>query len=293
MSDVSMAVAGDGFTLDVLGKPGASGEPCLALMHQYIEGWYSTPDLKVESHSRQTGSGNFQTTDDRVLYESRTVTAHVLAYGRNRDEVVAWAGRLHRAVGGIVTATVTDGGVSTWVRGYCQINFDAEHYEDAMPGTLTVVCDDPRRYGEMHCRSLSAGGTHSGALQWSGDAPRGLVWPTSFGDSGGTAPSLTVAENAGTATAYPVVEAVGFPSGFELVSDGPSGQSVLRYGASVGSAPLVLDCLSRTASVGGVDVTRDLTARGFPSIPPSGPVRLSVVAPGTGTVSVSWHDTYI
>ncbi len=294
MSATTMDVAcADGTVVHVVGEPTSADAPCLTLLHEYIEGWYSSPDLKVESHSRQTGDGNFSTPDDRVLYESRTVTAHVMAHGPSRAEVVAYANSLHRALSGNVTVTVEDDGLATWARGYCQVAFDADRYRDAMPGTLTVVCDDPRRYGEMHCRSLSAGGTHSGALQWSGDAPRGLVWPTSFGDSGGTAPSLTVAENAGTATAYPVVEAVGFPSGFELVSDGPSGQSVLRYGAPVGSAPLVLDCLSRTASVGGVDVTRDLTARGFPSIPPSGPVRLSVVAPGTGTVSVSWHDTYI
>jgi len=141
----TMDIVGDGFSVHVLGRPGPSGEPCLALMHDYIEGWYSTPDLKVESHARQTGDGNFQTPSDRVLYESRTVTAHILAYGRNRDEVVGWATRLNRTAGGLVTVTVHDGGASTWARGYCQLNFDAAHYEDAMPGTLTVVCDDPRR----------------------------------------------------------------------------------------------------------------------------------------------------
>lgn len=285
----------DGTTLTAYERfPGAAREPTVFLAREgWVEGWYSSPDLKVEATARQTGHGNFPAPDDRVLYESRTVTVHLTCWGGTREASVALASSWSRALAQSVTVTVDDGGLPTWARGYCQLAWESDWSPAGLRGTLTVVCDDPRRYGERHGRSLAAGGTHSGALQWSGDAPRGLVWPTSFGESGGTAPSVMVAENRGTATAYPTVDAVGFPSGFELVSDGPAGQAVLRYGAPVGSVPLVLDCLSRTASVGGVDVTRNLAARGFPSIPPSGPVRLSVVAPGSGTVSVSWHDTYI
>lgn len=284
----TMDVAGDGFSIHVLGRPGPSGEPCLALMHQYIEGWYSTPDLKVESHARQTGDGNFRTPDDRVLYESRTVTAHVLAYGRNRDEVVEWAGRLHRAVGGTVTVTVTDGGVSTWVRGYCQLNFDAEHYEDAMPGTLTVVCDDPRRYGAARSAVLAPAGP-SGGLVFHAGEPRGLVWPLSFGD-GSPSAQRAVLVNEGTARAYPVLECAGVDAGFSVLDADGRGVTCASTG---GWQPLVLDCLSRTATVAGVDRTRDLRRRDFFSVPPGGTLALSLHGTARGSVTCRWHDTYI
>lgn len=284
----TMDVAGDGFSIHVLGRPGPSGEPCLALMHQYIEGWYSTPDLKVESHARQTGSGNFQTPDDRVLYESRTVTAHVLAYGRNRDEVVAWAGRLHRVAGGTVTVTVTDGGVSTWVRGYCQLNFDAEHYEDAMPGTLTVVCDDPRRYGTARSAVL-APAKASGGLTFDAAEPRGLSWPLSFGD-GAPSTQRAVLFNGGTAAAYPVLECSGVDAGFSVLDGDGRGVTCAAAG---GWQPVVLDCLSRTTTVAGVDKTRDLKRREFFSVPPGGTLALSLHGTARGSVTVRWHDTYI
>ena len=284
----TMDVTGDGFSLHVLGRPGPSGDPCLAFMHQYVEGWYSTPDLKVEAHGRQTGDGNFQTPADRVLYESRTVTAHVLAYGRNRDEVVAWAETLHRAVGGLVTVSVSDGGRTTWARGYCQINFEADHYEDAMPGTLTVVCDDPRRYGAARSAVLAPAGP-SGGLVFHAGEPRGLVWPLSFGD-GSPSAQRAVLVNEGTARAYPVLECAGVDAGFSVLDADGRGVTCASTG---GWQPLVLDCLSRTATVAGVDRTRDLRRRDFFSVPPGGTLALSLHGTARGSVTCRWHDTYI
>ena len=57
--------------------------------------------------------------------------------------------------------------------------------------------------------------------------------------------------------------------------------------------PVTLDCLSRTASVAGVDASRLLSARGFPSVPAGGEVTLALTGTGTGTVAVEWRDTYI
>lgn len=286
----TMDIVGDGFSVHVLGRPGPSGEPCLALMHDYIEGWYSTPDLKVESHARQTGDGNFQTPSDRVLYESRTVTAHILAYGRNRDEVVGWATRLNRTAGGLVTVTVHDGGASTWARGYCQLNFDAAHYEDAMPGTLTVVCDDPRRYGTAVRQGYASTSPEGlGGLVWSSDAPRGLAFPLGFGDVARSHSVCTVL-NGGTATAYPVITFGGGNPADLRIAD-PSGRQLRYQGPN--EAPVVFDCLSRTAACFGVDRTRYVSARGWPEVPPGGSLTLSVMNSGGGYIEVACRDTYI
>lgn len=288
MSDVSMDVVGDGFSIHVDGRPGPSGDPCLALMHEYIEGWYSTPDLKVDVHPRHTGNGNFQTPADRVLYESRTVTAHVLAYGNGRDEVVEWATKLNRTAGGLVTVTVFDGGVSTWARGYCQLNFDASHYEDAMPGTLTVVCDDPRRYGTRRSGTVVPAVVGSG-LRFEGEG-EALRFPVYFGEAVGGEALLM--ENAGTATAYPTITVRG-AEGPVVTCDGCAEPLSFQTG-SVNGAELVVDCLNRTVTAGGADAGRLLATRGFPSIPPGGSVSITVTDPDPGcTAEVVWHDTYI
>lgn len=58
-------------------------------------------------------------------------------------------------------------------------------------------------------------------------------------------------------------------------------------------APLVLDSLTRTATVLGVDVTRALTARDFPTVPAQGSATIAANADGTGTATITIRDTYI
>lgn len=289
MSATTMGITcPDGTVVHVLGEPSLGGGPCLTLLHEYIEGWYSSPDLKVEAHARQTGDGNFATPDDRVLYESRTVTAHVMAHGPSRADVVAYANSLHRALSGNVTVAVDDDGVSTWARGYCQVAFDADRYRDAMPGTLTVVCDDPRRYGAARSAVLAPAGP-SGGLVFHAGEPRGLVWPLSFGD-GSPSAQRAVLVNEGTARAYPVLECAGVDAGFSVLDADGRGVTCASTG---GWQPLVLDCLSRTATVAGVDRTRDLRRRDFFSVPPGGTLALSLHGTARGSVTCRWHDTYI
>ena len=55
----------------------------------------------------------------------------------------------------------------------------------------------------------------------------------------------------------------------------------------------MVDCLSGTASVNGVDVTRNLTSRDMPEVAPGGTERVALVSPGVGSVSVEVRDTYI
>ena len=291
----------DGTVVHVLGEPSLGGGPCLTLLHEYIEGWYSSPDLKVEAHARQTGDGNFATPDDRVLYESRTVTAHVMAHGPSRADVVAYANSLHRALSGNVTVAVDDDGVSTWARGYCQVAFDADRYRDAMPGTLTVVCDDPRRYGEFRGAYASSAPDGPGALRWADGGPRGLVFPISFGDVAEAATACSL-HNAGTATAHPVIAFTGaqtadvrIPWSASVETDWgrrDMGSGELRYQGPTGGL-VVFDCLSHTASVAGVDRTRYVTGRQWPAVPAGGDLSLSLVCDSAGHIEAHIEDTYI
>jgi hypothetical protein len=42
-----------------------------------------------------------------------------------------------------------------------------------------------------------------------------------------------------------------------------------------------------------VDVTRNVTQRGFPTVPAGGSITLSLSAEGIGTIEVDSRDTYI
>ena len=69
--------------------------------------------------------------------------------------------------------------------------------------------------------------------------------------------------------------------------------------ASVGCAqpvygvPLVLDCRARSATVGGLDVSRRLKSRGFPSVAPGGTLSVVLRTGGSGWVDCSVHDTFM
>jgi len=45
--------------------------------------------------------------------------------------------------------------------------------------------------------------------------------------------------------------------------------------------------------MGGVDVSRLLTRRGFPSIPAMGSLSVQLMSPGSGWATVSVRDTYL
>lgn len=280
----------DGTTLTAYERfPGSAREPTVFLAREgWVEGWYSSPDLKVEATARQTGHGNFPVPDDRVLYESRTVTVHLTCWGGTREASVALASSWSRALAQSVTVTVDDGGLPTWARGYCQLAWESDWSPAGLRGTLTVVCDDPRRYGAARSAVLAPAGP-SGGLVFHAGEPRGLVWPLSFGD-GSPSAQRAVLVNEGTARAYPVLECAGVDAGFSVLDADGRGVTCASTG---GWQPLVLDCLSRTATVAGVDRTRDLRRRDFFSVPPGGTLTLSLHGTARGSVTCRWHDTYI
>ena len=255
-----------------------------------VKGWFETPQAKVSLSERAGGDGAFPVDPSAVLYSARTVTVGVMAAGPDSDAVAAHRRRLLALAHRIVPIVVRDGAEETQAEGYVEVEWGKVRRTRAQVSTLTIVCPDPRRYGTTPHRAYLSPGAAAGALAWHADAPHGLLWPLSFGDGGAVANVATL-RNDGTSAAYPTITASGDMAGLVLTDVGTGAQ--LAWDGHVGAQPVVLDCLSRTASVAGVDASRLLSARGFPSVPAGGEVTLALTATGTGTVCVEWRDTYI
>lgn len=278
-------VSGAAGTVTLMGTGAAAG-----LHMSSLEGWYGTPDGKWSLTERKLGDGAFGLLPEQVTYSSRTVTIGGFALGASRAEVVAGLGALRALAHGVVTLSVADGGAETFARGALSLEVDKGWSATSAGFTLTVVCPDPRRYGTTPRRAWLSPGASAGALGWHADAPHGLLWPLSYG-GGGAGANVATLRNDGTSPAYPVITASGDMGGLVLTDTATGAQ--LAWDGHVGAQPVVLDCLSRTASVAGVDASRLLSARGFPSVPAGGEVTLALTATGAGTVCAEWRDTYI
>ena len=255
-----------------------------------IEGWWSTPESKVESTERGQGHGAYPVEGPSVLYSARTVTVHLSALADGRDALLATMGELNSMCSQAARIRVADAGSDTYADGYVDsVEWQAERDRRTATGSLTFVCPDPRRYTTAaQVEQLVPGSGASGGLVF--DAGGCMEWPVSFGGEA-SAQNVCTLENRGTATAYPVIRVQGdFPDGLRL-SDGAGGE--LFYAEPLSMQPLVLDCLTRTATVRGVDFTRNVASRGFPEVPPGGSVTLALLSAGTGSVEVELRDTYI
>ena len=269
-----------------LGPPG--GAP--GLHASGLAGWYGTPDGKWHLTERQLGDGAFAIEPSQVAYSSRTVTVDGYALGRTRAEALSSLAPLGAMAHRLVSIAVDDGVAETYATGALTAEVGKGVRGGAVTFTLTVVCPDPRRYGTTPHRAYLSPGASAGALAWHADAPHGLAWPLSYG-GGGARANVATLRNDGTSVAYPIITASGDMDGL-VITDTATGAQ-LAWDGHVGAQPVTLDCLSRTASVAGVDASRLLSARGFPSVPAGGEVTLALSATGSGTVGVEWRDTYI
>lgn len=285
MSKLSISLAANGRTLDL----GQTHDGAAGLFVNSLEGWWGTPSAKVELTERSSGDGAHAVTDDAVLYSARTVSIGVTAYGSGRGQVAAAMNGVLWFAHRVVDVTVDDGEAQTRASGYVEVEFDGDVALGMHKGTLTIVCPDPRRYGTERVASIVPTGDAGGGLLYE-DGAGYLLLPIQFAGGAPTGNSATLA-NEGTSTAYPIITVEGsFPAGVTITHAG--GQ--LAYTAPIGlGAPLVLDSLTRTASVLGVDVTRALTRRDFPAVHAGGTVTISALAEGTGTVIATVRDTYV
>ena len=118
---------------------------------------------------------------------------------------------------------------------------------------------------------------------------KGLSYPLSYGTAGADS-NVALLLNHGSSTAFPVLTVTGsFPSGIQIQWGG----NALQYDGAIGAVPLILDSRSQTASMGGVDVSRNLSRRDFPTVPAAGSVSLRLMSAGTGWVTAVCRDTYI
>ena len=285
MDALTVTIDGGGIAAR-LGPPG--GAP--GLHASGLAGWYGTPDGKWDLTERQLGDGAFAIEPSQVAYSSRTVTVDGYALGRTRAEALSSLAPLGAMAHRLVSIAVDDGVAETYATGALTAEVGKGVRGGAVTFTLTVVCPDPRRYGTTPRRAYLSPGASAGALAWHADAPHGLAWPLSYG-GGGAGANVATLRNDGTSTAYPTITASGDMDGL-VITDTATGAQ-LAWDGRVGAQPVVLDCLSRTASVAGVDASRLLSARGFPSVPAGGEVTLALSATGSGTVGVEWRDTYI
>lgn len=260
----------------------------VASTRQALSGWYSTPDEKVESTERQSGHGAFNVTSDMVLYSSRTVTIDLLALGLTRNEIIDLIEDIQPFAGQIVKVRVKDAKRDTYATGYLTTQWASGRYDYFATCTITIVCPDPRRYANSaRTAVLTPMFYTNGGLMFDDNAC--LMWPVQFygeTESGNTA----ILYNNGTTTAYPTITVSGsWPSGVILNTS----QGQLWYKAAISWQALKIDCKTRTASINGVDVTRNFASRDFPSIKPGGNVRFSCLSGGTGSITLSVRDTYL
>lgn len=254
-----------------------------------LAGWWSAPELKVETTERQTGDGAHDVDEANIHYAARVVTLEWVAMGANRAAVLASAAKLSQLTSKLATLRVVDADRDTYAIGYVRPQTDPAWDGTEQAGTLTITCPRPERLSTSPRQILLWPATAgAGGLSY-GPAVEGLEYPLSYGQQP-IARNAGALINAGTAKAYPVITANGpFPGGVSVNCGG----QLLAYSQPVGDVPLVLDSRTRTATIGGLDVSRRLTARAFPTIPAGGSVGISLLSAGAGWIACQVHDTYI
>lgn len=271
---------------------GTGGWTGAALNARTIKGWYSTPQPKVKLTERESSDGAHDIEPNAVLYSARTVTLELYAEGSDRSEVQEAINNLLAMAHGLVKLRVKDDNHDTYVEGYLSVDVKADKAtRNREEVTVTIVCPRPERLSEAFSVAFMIPSVKGyGGLQYSHVGV--LTFPLSYGVAAERVTSICTITNHGTATAYPVITAMGnLPFGFTVTNSATGEQ--LGYSDGVSSAPVILDSRTRTASVNGVDVTRNVYLREFPVVGAGETVTLSLEAAGTGTIEVNLRDTFI
>ena len=268
---------------------------CLCIAKGGIEGWWSTPTAKVSVIARGQGDGGHDVSEDDISYASRTVTLHWNANASGRGALTVLTDRVRRLAHRLVTMRVVDGMEDTYCAdGYLTLAQQPDYRAGSIAdSTITIVFERPERLSTtaQRCQLLPSIESDRVGLSY-GSAARGLAYPLSYGMAAVDARNVCTLVNNGSSRAYPVFTVQGpWPDGVQLTF--PGLDMSLDYSQAVGSVPLVLDSRSRAASIGGLDVSRNLRQRGFPTVPPGGSVAVNLQSVGDGYVTVECRDTYM
>lgn len=291
MSDVMLTANGASVTLHG-GDFDGSG---IALTG--LSGWYQTPSPKVTVTSRGQGDGGHDIAADDIMYDARVVTVgyRVIA-GADRGEALRQLSLLDRLVHGLVTCRVIDEGQDTYCSGGYYVRSLDQKIQNPLwqnlSGDITIVFERPERLSSQpqKVQIWPQADSGLGGLRYGGKAT-GLQYPVQYGVEVSDSRNACVLHNDGTSRAYPIFQATGpFPDGVAVAfQDGSS----LAYSQPVGVTPLILDSRSHSATIGGVDVSRGLIARGFPVIEPGGSLGVTLQSSGSGWVTCVTHDAYM
>lgn len=274
---------------------GSGDLDCLCIAKGGIEGWWSTPAAKVNVTARGQGDGGHDVSEDDISYASRTVTLHWNANASSRDALTDLTNSVRRLVHRQVRMRVVDEDSDTYCSGgYLTLTQQPDYRRGSVAdSTLTIVFERPERLSTaaQRCQLLPSIESDRVGLSY-GSAARGLAYPLSYGTAAVDARNVCTLVNNGSSRAYPVFTVQGpWPDGVQLTF--PGLDMSLDYSQAVGSVPLVLDSRSRTASIGGLDVSRNLRQRGFPTVPPGGSTAVNLQSVGDGYVTVECRDTYM
>lgn len=274
---------------------GSGDLDCLCIAKGGIEGWWSTPAAKVNVTARGQGDGGHDVSEDDISYASRTVTLHWNANASSRDALLALTDSVRRLVHRQVRMRVVDGTEDTCCSGGYMVLTQQSDYRSGSiaDSTITIVFERPERLSSTPQRYQLLPSIESDHVGLSyGDSGKGLAYPLSYGKAAVDARNVCTLTNNGSSRAYPVFTVQGpWPNGVQLTFPGLN--MSLDYAQAVGNVPLVLDSRSRTASIGGLDVSRNLRQRGFPIVQPGGSLAVNLQSIGNGYVSVECHDTYM
>lgn len=292
MSDVILTADGESVTL----HGGAFAGHGIALTG--LSGWYQTPDAKVTVTPRGQGDGGHDIVADNVMYDARVVTVgYRIIAGSDREEALRQLALLDKLVHRLVTCRVIDDGQDTCCSGGYYVRSLEQKIQNPLwqnlSGDITLVFERPERLSTtaQRCQLLPSIESDRVGLSY-GPAARGLAYPLSYGKAAVDARNVCTLTNNGSSRAYPVFTVQGpWPNGVQLTF--PGLDMSLDYAQAVGNVPLVLDSRSRTASIGGLDVSRNLRQRGFPTVQPGGSLAVNLQSIGNGYVSVECHDTYM
>nr|DAW53163.1 MAG TPA: distal tail protein [Caudoviricetes sp.] len=291
MSDVMLTANGASVTLHG-GDFDGSG---IALTG--LSGWYQTPSPKVTVTSRGQGDGGHDIAADDIMYDARVVTVgYRIIAGADRGEALRQLSLLDRLVHGLVTCRVIDEGQDTYCSGGYYVRSLDQKIQNPLwqnlSGDITIVFERPERLSSQpqKVQIWPQADSGLGGLRYGGKAT-GLQYPVQYGVEVSDSRNACVLHNDGTSRAYPIFQATGpFPDGVAVAfQDGSS----LSYSQPVGVTPLILDSRSHSATIGGVDVSRGLNARGFPVIEPGATLGVTLQSAGTGWVTCVTHDAYM
>lgn len=274
---------------------GSGDLDCLCIAKGGIEGWWSTPTAKVNVTARGQGDGGHDVSEDDISYASRAVTLHWNANASSRDELITLTDSVRKLVHRQVRMRVVDGTEDTCCSGGYMVLTQQPDYRSGSiaDSTITIVFERPERLSSTPQRYQLLPSIESDHVGLSyGDSGKGLAYPLSYGKAAVDARNVCTLTNNGSSRAYPVFTVQGpWPNGVQLTF--PGLDMSLDYAQAVGNVPLVLDSRSRTASIGGLDVSRNLRQRGFPTVQPGGSLAVNLQSIGNGYVSVECHDTYM